>query len=504
MDTRTIKTALTAFSLITAVELAGPLMAHAEDATQQVDPRQFTAARRLRTKAFRAAKKWARRNPEKYARLVPPGASTEPGSIDTTFTTANGESRPAVLDSIQHTILDLGFAELRRRDVKNLGNLYQQIFEIMPASYREGLPHPSVVRSLPRGQLTKRVYDIGRILSLNFSAIRIEISETVFTGGLLFNPIGVCSNEIGYEVAGTDSENSDRCATLDYASQGIMRTVDFAMKDDLTCVKDQRSRGTCVAHAVNAAVETRIQVEGGVPENLSEQNLYRWAEVNTDWDNRYTYGLNSDEVFSALDAQDYELQYENNWNYNQSPNISKTLNASNQFSNSCSVNYTGEMCTDFAFQGTETVTPVGPITLYTYTYPAPLASGWEVYDYSVIPDLDWLIPNFQIDTAVLAVEAEYPLVLSVGVPPAFDNPDSNGYVNFVGGETSRGSHAILAVGFVANGDLPAGAPADPDGEGYFVIKNSWGTDYGDCGFSYLSHEFVRNWATGYRYLWNVN
>ena len=63
-----------------------------------------------------------------------------------------------------------------------------------------------------------------------------------------------------------------------------------------------------------------------------------------------------------------------------------------------------------------------------------------------------------------------------------------------------GDHAVLAVGFVANSDLPAAAPLDPDGRGYVVIKNSWGTGYGDCGFSYLSTEFLRLWGTGYRYL----
>jgi Papain family cysteine protease len=480
---RALKSTLALCGLAAVLGFAAPTTATAQEATEQIDPRQFKAAQRLRAKALRAAKKWARRNPAKYAQLIPPRASTEPGSIGTTFTTANGETRPAVLDSLLHTVLDVGFTELRRRDTKNLANLYQQLFEILPSSYRDGLPDPSLVRTLPGGLLTKRVYEIGRIMSLNYTAIRIEISQTAYTGFLLTNPIGTCSAEIGFEVAGTDSENSARCLIADYATDGIMRTVDFAMKGDLTCVKEQRRRGTCVAHSVNAAVETRIQVEGGVPENLSEQNLYRWAEINTDWTNRYTYGLNTDEVFSALDTEDYELQYESNWNYNQSPNRSTTLNAANQFSNSCSVNYTGEMCTDFAFQSTEAFNGV----TWIYTIPAPAASGWEVLDYTVIPDLDFFIPNFQIDTAVLAVEAELPLVMSIGVPPSFDNPDANGYVNFVAGETSRGSHAILAVGFVANADLPAGAPLDPDGEGYFVIKNSWSTGYGDCGFAYLSH-----------------
>jgi C1A family cysteine protease len=91
--------------------------------------------------------------------------------------------------------------------------------------------------------------------------------------------------------------------------------------------------------------------------------------------------------------------------------------------------------------------------------------------------------------------------LSFNTAASFRNPDANGYVQYNPADpVPTGAHAILAVGFVANADLPAGVPNDPDGRGYFIIKNSWGTGYGDCGFSYLSTEFVRQWAYGFRYL----
>lgn len=102
--------------------------------------------------------------------------------------------------------------------------------------------------------------------------------------------------------------------------------------------------------------------------------------------------------------------------------------------------------------------------------------------------------------AVIALESEVPIHLSLTVPPAFRSPDANGYVNHIAGEVGTGGHSILAVGFVANSELPAGAPLDPDAVGYFVIKNSWGTGYGDCGFAYLSYDFVQRWAYAYRYI----
>ena len=57
---------------------------------------------------------------------------------------------------------------------------------------------------------------------------------------------------------------------------------------------------------------------------------------------------------------------------------------------------------------------------------------------------------------------------------------------------------VLAV--VASVAAPAAAPPDPDGVGYFVIKNSWGLKYADCGFGYLSHAWVRSWAYAFRYI----
>jgi C1A family cysteine protease len=128
--------------------------------------------------------------------------------------------------------------------------------------------------------------------------------------------------------------------------------------------------------------------------------------------------------------------------------------------------------------------------------------GWEVKDWYSIPDLSiYGQPDFQIDMAIFALESEYAVQISISTPNAFRNPDANGYVNYNPADPPpTGRHAILAVGFVDNADLPAGVPDDPDGRGYVIIKNSWGIGYGDCGFSYLSTEFLRQWGIAYRYV----
>lgn len=55
---------------------------------------------------------------------------------------------------------------------------------------------------------------------------------------------------------------------------------------------------------------------------------------------------------------------------------------------------------------------------------------------------------------------------------------------------SVGGHCVVIPGYLANEKLPAGAPRAPGG-GYFICKNSWGTDFGDLGYAYLPVDWVK-------------
>ena len=66
------------------------------------------------------------------------------------------------------------------------------------------------------------------------------------------------------------------------------------------------------------------------------------------------------------------------------------------------------------------------------------------------------------------------------------------------GDTADGAHATALVGFVANADLPVGvAPDRGILGGFFVAKNSRDTAWGDCGFFYVSSEFLEEWGAAY-------
>jgi C1A family cysteine protease len=46
-------------------------------------------------------------------------------------------------------------------------------------------------------------------------------------------------------------------------------------------------------------------------------------------------------------------------------------------------------------------------------------------------------------------------------------------------------HALLVAGYIDE---------IGDHSGHFIIRNSWGTDWGDVGYGYLPYEYVRQYG----------
>lgn len=83
------------------------------------------------------------------------------------------------------------------------------------------------------------------------------------------------------------------------------------------------------------------------------------------------------------------------------------------------------------------------------------------------------------------IKAEGSIAIGVQIYECFFTP-IKGYIDTPGMEKPMGGHAILLVGYGIRSDHKK----------YFIIRNSWGKDWGDEGYAYLSYEYVEKYMIG--------
>src|SRR5207302_6720236 len=72
----------------------------------------------------------------------------------------------------------------------------------------------------------------------------------------------------------------------------------------------------------------------------------------------------------------------------------------------------------------------------------------------------------------------YPFVFGLEIYQSFESSGHHGLIGMPrDGEKDLGSHAMLAVGF-------------SDRDRVFVVRNSWGTDWGDGGYCYIPYDYL--------------
>jgi hypothetical protein len=121
----------------------------------------------------------------------------------------------------------------------------------------------------------------------------------------------------------------------------------------------------------------------------------------------------------------------------------------------------------------------------------PGGQGWSAHPKETGPP-PWFRSGFTelpLDLPLLEAEvaAGHPVVLLVHVTDEFQNADgTSGRIESPSADALRqGLHAVLCVGHAK----------DHEDSSHFLIRNSWGSSWGNGGYAWLPWDYVANFAT---------
>lgn len=276
-----------------------------------------------------------------------------------------------------------------------------------------------------------------------------------------------------------------------FSTTGLIAQRSFPLDAFLPCIRNQARRGTCTGFAMVANMELRWAKEKRSRINLSEQHLYMRAEIDTG-EQRYRYGLKSTQTVRFMAQKGLGTGYESAWRYNPSWQMSDDPNtrgtstmADDYYEKSCD-GY-ADYCSGTAFQGRQN-------SKRTSFFGPPVPTVVRIDNYRIY---SWS-KNSERAAALAqarAVLGTKPVLLGFSLTRDFMNHDKSGYL--VQRNTDRphdGGHAMLIVGFIPKSQVPQTAPK-PVGNGYYIVRNSWGKNWADCGYIYMDAAYVQSQMT---------
>lgn len=236
----------------------------------------------------------------------------------------------------------------------------------------------------------------------------------------------------------------------------------------MTPVKDQGHRGTCVAFASMALIETQIKEKTGQTADLSEQYAY-WASKAIDKINPNGDGSDPIGLMKTMETQG--VPAEKAWPYEKEPWFSeKTVHKD------CYVAYKANP-DDVPMDCVTNGEPPAPAKA------APRVTVSRVQNVETSPEtiIGFLAKGIAVEVALDVYDKAW----------GFNNPESKNFLSGIvsmpaAGDTPTGGHAILIVGY--NKDQRA-----------YLFKNSWGTDEWASqsqtpGFGVIPMDYVRKFG----------
>lgn len=285
---------------------------------------------------------------------------------------------------------------------------------------------------------------------------------------------------------------------------GLYATFNFPNKPYLTCVKNQGRRGTCHTFATISSTEMMIARGSGDYVNLSEQDMMEHYKLGL-WDvpqipSWYGDGGGTSTLINRTITHGYYFPYENGWDYN--PSFSRQTLPNGFFQKSCELPYpNAKPCSNTSPQA-PLVCGLDPDTGNWYcsledagiagsshTITAGGGSFWMAAPYNLLAT--------QLIRGNLALNRGVTIGLTVTKNfSALNNKKFGGYLQFSENDLKNpiGNHVLHVVGYISNEDIKLAIP-DPQApqaptNGYFIIKNSWNSCWGDGGYAYLPWDYV--------------
>jgi hypothetical protein len=365
---------------------------------------------------------------------------------------------------------------------------YRALYPSLAADQREGLPDPGALAGVADADLAAFDRELTR---------RVELLVPYAADALP-------AAEVAAKPQADDLDPRTGCRN--HHLQNLFKTYEWPLKRHTTPMRRQAARGTCSAFAITAGLETLVAKKAGVMADYSEQELY--ARAKGAWfptDKAYGDGLNTGSTIEELIERGTFIDAERRWPYNGSS--SRVDDEENErYTHSCD-GYSG-YCSNTNHQRKLvcTTSGIGQVCGW-YLPPGVNGSGYDAVRLDGSVSL-WnpLEPENSLAAIRAHLNLGHPVVLGLeiddlyraaankGVEDSYYDRERAGVVNWDEGgfdeEAPVGAHAMVAVGYVSNSNIPENSNVyDAWGGGYLIIKNSWGCK-GDGGYMYLAYDWL--------------
>jgi C1A family cysteine protease len=382
---------------------------------------------------------------------------------------------------------ELGETLIEFNNKENLVNLYKDFFNLNNERFKQNILLPKKLKNLTVQEihkyLNKKMYPILSHYNKKNSRLKKINLESSW-------PTNSCKDAIGaIEIDQNTTDGSNKCSFDQLSNFGLLKSNNFKLRSSLPCIKNQKRRGTCTAFSTVGALEIKMYKNKKQEYNLSEQMTYFYNEIYGNFLGRYKYGLNTLRGLKKLRKKKVKIPLERIWPYNPSRYIEAFNKKTKKYPKSCN-NYEGKICEDYAFQTGEEKKG-----WFNYSYKIPNISSPYVKIKERISFMNLLNTRGSLENAIHYLNNGEPIIVSFSVRESFSNAgEGTNYVKYKK-EEKLGGHASVLVGFIYNDSLPEGAPKAKS-KGYFILKNSWGKGYGDCGYVYIDFEYLAKYAYG--------